>query len=77
MSTMIIKTCIIKGKLVVLMLWLCCRLSCGSAWLTVDVGDLQDWQQQLQCIMDVVGTVGALQTEDKLFFLSHLWYKET
>lgn len=51
-----------------LMLWLCCRLSCGSAWLTVDVGDLQDWQQQLQCIMDVVGTVGALQTEDKLFF---------
>lgn len=32
--------------------------------MILDVGDLQDWQQQLKCIMDVVGAVGALQTED-------------
>lgn len=32
--------------------------------LVLDVGDLQDGQQQLKCILDVVGAVGALWVED-------------
>lgn len=32
--------------------------------LALDVGDLQDGEQQLKCILDVVGTVGALWTGD-------------
>lgn len=42
------------------MLNLCCGLCGESAVLALDVGDLQDGQQQLKCILDVVGAVGAL-----------------
>lgn len=44
----------------VLMLYLLCCICGGSAVLTLDVGDLQDGHQQLECIMDVIGAVGAL-----------------
>lgn len=43
------------------MLNLCCGLCGGSAVLALDVGDLQDGQQQLKCILDVVGAVRALR----------------
>lgn len=46
----------------VLVLCLCCWFSGGLTVLALDVGDLQDGQQQLKCILDVVGTVGTLQT---------------
>lgn len=47
----------------VLMLCLGCWF-CGCPGVALDVGDLEDGQQELKCILDVVGTVGALWTED-------------
>lgn len=51
---------------VVCVLGLClhCWVSGGSALLALDVGDLQDGEQQLKGILDVVGAVGALRTKD-------------
>lgn len=48
----------------VLVLCLRCWFCGGPTVLALDVGDLQDGQQQLKCILNVVGTVGALQTRD-------------
>ncbi len=45
----------------VLMLCLCGWFCGGPTVLALDVRDLQDWQKQLKCILDVVGTVGSLQ----------------
>lgn len=49
-------------RLCVLVLCLCCWFSGRLAVLALDVGDLQDGQQELKCILDVVGAVGTLQT---------------
>lgn len=49
----------------VLVLCLRCWFCGGTTVLALDVGDLQDGQQQLECILDVVCTVGALQTGDQ------------
>lgn len=54
------------------MLNLCCGLCGGSAVLALDVGDLQDGQQQLKCILDVVGAVGALRIGNNPSSSSHV-----
>lgn len=54
-----------------LMLNLCRGLCGGSAVLALDVGDLQDGHQQLKCILDVVGAVGALQIGNNPSSSSH------
>lgn len=50
----------------VLLLCRCCWFCVGPTMLALEMRDLQDWQQQLKCILDVVGAVGALQRGDTL-----------
>lgn len=45
----------------VLVLCLCCWL-CAGLRVSLDVGNLQDRKQQLQCVLDVVDAVGTLRT---------------
>ena len=45
--------------------------------LALEMGDLQDRQQQLKCILDVVGAVGALQTGDASSFHIQKNYRHT
>lgn len=52
----------------VLLLCRCCWFCVGPTVLALEMRDLQDRQQQLKCILDVVGAVGALQRGDALSF---------